>query len=390
MRRFTFSTCLLGMLIFNPAARLWADELVPQPPARPDWPVYRPTVSGPSVSPSYRALEGLAGTWDTQISGGSAEALGQPASIGRITRQWVVDHKFLNERGRAHEAFITFDIWQSRFRAWYFHANGHVWQLSGPWTGTTDTLSLSAELDHNQSLTRTFQLLDDKRQECTVTWTDEHERSVVYGTLSYVRCEPMPQFLKSLPTLETIRYFHRWILPGIEPYDAETAGTAETPGTIRAASGRTLPSPPAEMKIFANEVGNWRLEGSVTTGEKTTKLKGTTVVQWNLDGQFLQSTTTIPERKGDTIYIAGFDTAARTYRCWYFDADTVLREPAVGSWDEKEQTMTWTYQLTSEFVMVSKKHWLNRDKAKLHGVCSRKDGSVYYTQDGTLTRQKEK
>ena len=341
MSRFTFTTCVLGMLLSGGTARLGADEPAPLP----------------QVSPPCRVLEGLVGTWDTQITTGSVEVSGKSTSLGRVTRKWVADHKYIHERGSEHEAFITFDAQQSMYRAWYFHANGHVWQLTGRWTGNTDRFSLSAELDQNQALTRNFQLCDDKRHECAITWTDEDGRTGVYSVVKFTRCEPVSK---------------------------------ESPGTKEATRVATKLPPPTEMKVFTNEVGKWDLEGSIISGEKTNKVSGSSVVQWTLDGQFAQSTTTIQGRKGETIYVAGFDAAAKTYRCWYFDAEHVLSEPAVGTWDEKEQAMTWKYQLTSDLVMVSKKQWLNPDAAKLHGVCSRGNGSVYYTQDGTITRQKGK
>ena len=46
--------------------------------------------------------------------------------------------------------------------------------------------------------------------------------------------------------------------------------------------------------------------------------------EWILGGQFLQTTYTIQGREGESIDIAGFDAATKTYRCWHFDADCRL------------------------------------------------------------------
>lgn len=331
---------LLGLLILGPAAMVLADEIVPQRP----------------ISPQSRVLEGLVGTWDTQVSGGSEELSANPVSLGCTTREWVVDHHVLHERGSEHEAFITFDRWQNGYRAWYFHSNGHVWEMTGRWTGSTDRLALSAELDENQTLTRNFQLLGDKHQECTITWTDEDGRIGVYGMFNFTRCDP----------ILTDK-------PGKNP------NTVSPPKT----------SPPAEMKIFERSVGKWALEATMTSGGKTTKATVSNVVQWILGGQFLLSKSTIEGRIGETINVTGFDAATKTYRGWYFDADNTASEPAVGTWDEKQNTMTWKYRIRGDLVLVNQKHWINRDTSKIHGVCSRQDGSVYWTQDGTFTRQKD-
>ncbi len=341
MSRSVLTNCVLGLLLFGPAARLWADQLVPQRP----------------VSPQCMVLEGLIGTWDAQLSGGSAEAFDKPISIGRVTRQWVADHKFVQERGREHEAFITFDPRQNMYREWCFHSNGHVWELTGRWTGNTDRVSLSAELDQNQSITRNFQLQGNKNHECTVTWTDENGRIGLYGTLSFTRCDP-----------------------------ASTEGSGKKPKP----AAEPKPSPPAELKIFDDRIGKWTLEAATTSDEKTTKITGSSVVQWILGGQFMQTKETTSGREGESIGIAGFDQATKTYRCWYFDANGAARGPVTGAWDEKERTMTWKDQLSADLLIVSKKQWINRDTAKIHVVCSRRNGTVTSTMDGTITRQEDK
>ena len=337
MRPAVLTNCVLGLMILGPAVRGWADEIVPPRP----------------VSPQDRILDGLVGTWDGQISGGSAESVGKPAPSGRITRQWVADRHFVQERGRDHLAFLTFDTRQGMYRAWYFHANGHVWELSGRWTGSSDRLSVSAELDENQSLTRNFQILDQKHHECTVTWTDEDGRTGIYGTFNYTRCNP----------------------------------GKKSSGQKSAAVSKPKSPPPPEMKIFADELGKWALQWSVTSGEKTNKVSGSSVVQSILGGQFLQTTATVQGRPGENFSIVGFDAATKTYRFWFFEADGAPLGPAAGTWDEKQRTMTWECQLAGNVVMSSKKQWLNRDTAKVHRVCSQRNGSVYSTMDGTMTRQ---
>ena len=341
MSRSTLITCVFSLLIFDIAARLSADVPAPQRP----------------VLPQYRVLEGLVGTWDAQSSGGSAEDAGKPAPIGRITRRWVANHKFVQERGGQHEAFLTFEAPQNMYRAWYFHSNGHVWELTGRWMGMNDRFSVTAELDQNQSLTRNFQILNDKSHECTVTWTDENGRIGTYGTLHYTRSDPAPK---------------------------------EAPGNKSTTASQPQASPPPEMKILEREVGKWAIDGSLTSGEKTTKLTGSSVVQGIFGGQFVESTTTLQGREGESICIRSFDAATKSYRGWYFNPDAIPIQPSAGTWDEKEQTMTWKEQLTADIVSVSKKQWVNGDTAKIHVVCTRRDGSVYFSQDGTITRQKDK
>ena len=115
MSRFTLTTCLSGLLALSPAVEVLAADVVPTRP----------------VSAQSRVLERLVGTWDTQISGGSADAFSKPTAIGRITRQWVADRKFVEETAGDHEAFFTYDTSLRTYRAWYFHSNGHVWELTG-------------------------------------------------------------------------------------------------------------------------------------------------------------------------------------------------------------------------------------------------------------------
>ena len=269
----------------------------------------------------------------------------------------MANHKFVQELGREHEAFITYDPSQGTYRAWYFHSNGHVWELSGRWTGRIDALSLSAELDQNQSLTRQFHFQNDKNHECTVTWTDENGRVGIYGTLNFTRCDP-----------------------------AATEDSGKNPKTV----AKPKSPPPVEMKIFDNEVGKWAFEASMTSGEKTTKVNGSYIVESILGGQFVQTKSTIQGKEGESISIAGFDAATKSYRCWHFDDGAIPSGPAAGTWDEKERTMSWTDQRTAEILIVTKKLWINRDTIKFHAVSSRQNGAVDSTLDGTLTRQKGK
>jgi hypothetical protein len=340
MSRFSLTNCLLGLLILSPAVTGLAADVVPPRP----------------VSLQTRLLERLVGTWDTQISGGSADAFSQPTSIGRITRQWVVDHKFVQELGGEHEALLTYDAAHGAYHAWYFHSNGNVWEFTGRWMGTA-RLTLAAALDQNQTLTRQFVLLNDNNHQCNVLWTDEDGRTGIYGTLNFTRCDPAA--------------------PENSTKDPKTAAKPKSP-------------PPAEMKVFADEIGKWTMEATTTVGEKTTKVTGSSVVQSILGGQFLQSTTTIQGRPGESIDIIGFDAATKTYRCWPFDPNSVLSQPVTGTWDQKERTMAWKDSRAADLVTVSKKQWISRDEAKIHAVSSKPGGAVESTLDGTLTRQKDK
>lgn len=352
MSRFMLITCLLGLLALGPTVEVLAADIVPVRP----------------VSAQSRVLERLVGTWDTQISGGSANVFSKPTAIGRITRQWVADHKYVEESAGDHEAFFTYDTSLRTYRAWYFHSNGHVWELTGRATArfgvvgvrttvaSVGAFSLSATLDDNQSLTRQFQFLDDKNHQCTIMWTDENGRTGIYGTLTFTRCDPAA------------------------PQDAgKNPKPAKPPAP-----------PPVEIKIFADDVGKWALEATTTSGDKTTKASGSCLDQWILGGQFLKTTTTIQGREGENIDITGFDAATKTYRCWHFDTDAVSSGPASGTWDEKERTISWNDQRAPELVVASKKQWINHDTAKIHAVTSRIAGVVESTTDSTLTRQKDK
>ena len=103
----------------------------------------------------------------------------------------MANHKFVQERGAEHEAYITFDPPQNTYRAWYFHSNGHVWEMAGRWNGNmNDMLLLSAELDQNQSFNAISRYSNEKSHECTVAWTDEDGRIGIYGVSHFTRCDP--------------------------------------------------------------------------------------------------------------------------------------------------------------------------------------------------------
>jgi hypothetical protein len=229
--------------------------------------------------------------------------------------------------------------------------------MTGPWTGRPDILSLVAQLDGNQTIARYYQLMGDKNHQCSIGWTDEDGRTGVYGTLSFTRCDP-----------------------------AAMAKPGKKPDAV--ASPKL--SPPAEMKIFENGIRKWAADGTATSGEKTTKISGSSTVQWILGGQFVQSKFVAQGGKDESIWVAGFDAATKTYRCWQFDSNGVSTGPATGTWDEKERTMTWKLELPGDVVMVTKKQWINRDMAKTHEVYSQSDGTVERTADGTITRLKNK
>jgi hypothetical protein len=334
-------TVLLGLSVLSSSARGGIGQVAAQPAAQPQ----------------SRVLESLAGTWDAQLSGGSDETFGKSTAIGRVTRQWVANHKYLHEQGSGYEAFLMFDPQQGMYRAWYFHANGHVWAMAGRWNGNTNAISLSTELDENRSFSRHFQILGGKSHQCSVTWTDEDGRLGVYGVLTFNLCD---------------------------------APTTKDSGNSPAAVASPKNPPPAEMKIFADEIGKWTIEGTSTIGEKTTKIAASSVAQWILGGQFLQTTTTVAGQEGTSIYITGYDPAKKQYRCWYIVAGNPLGEPAAGQWDEKGRTMTWKHQMPGDLVMLKTKQWLDHDTAKTHVVYSRQSGTVETTMDGTVKRQKDK
>jgi hypothetical protein len=339
MRRFSLKACWLGILCMGSVSGSAAEEIVPQRP----------------VLPQCRVLESLIGTWNGQVSGGTSEIFDKPTSIGRVTRQWLAGHRFVNEQGPDHEAFITFDSQQNIYRAWYFHRNGHVWEFSGRWTGNTDRLSLYAEMDENQSMSRSFQVFGDKSHECDITWTDDSGHTGVYGIFNFTRCQPQ---------------------------QTEKENTVAKPAMVM--DGEL----PPELKVFANDIGKWTFDGSSTTGEETTKISGTRTVRWILGGHFIKATVIQKGRDGEGITVAGFDVATKAFRSWTFDPQNSTGEPAIGSWDEKERSMTWKAQFPGEFSMVCKKQWVNSDTAKSHFVVTRSNGAVSSTQDGTQIRQK--
>jgi hypothetical protein len=343
MNRFSLAGIALPLIAAATVTRLWAAA----PAAAPQRP----------IALQSRVLESLIGTWDVQVSGGTSENFEKPLPAGRVERRWVAHNKYVREQSDDHQAFITYDPQQNMYRAWYFHRNGHVWQMSGRFTHNFRRLALTTELDLHQSMSRIYQVLDDKNQECSITWTDENGRTGVYGVFKFKQ----------------------------SPVEAKTTA-GKKPG-----AADVKVSPPPELGIFDREIGKWTFESKVTADEKTTKVAGSSEVRWILGGRFEEIRATVDGREGESIYLVGFDAATKSYRRWSFEPEGIMSEPEAGAWDEKQRTMTWTTQKTPfDLTLISKRQWIDDDTVKMRNDSSTSGGTDTTTLEGTSKRQKGK
>lgn len=153
------------------------------------------------------------------------------------------------------------------------------------------------------------------------------------------------------------------------------------------------PAPADELRVLEDMIGTWDEVVTVKATEWTPNAHTRTSVTkrfWSLDGKFMRSDGTWQPAKVEFLYLIAYDTAARVYRCWYFDSSGEMpREPITGTWDDKSRTVTWTVTDAAGNQTVSKHKLIDKDRHDWTMVVTNRDRKVVLEFSAKCTRRRE-
>ncbi len=117
------------------------------------------------MSPEQKVLDKLIGTWEYEetTKPGPGIPSGQNEQ-GTITRQWVLNGRFVEEKGGSkdsqHIILWTYNTEKKAYEGWMFHSSGTTMKWLGQWDEAKKSFTWKAERDGAMA-TIPFRFLDD-------------------------------------------------------------------------------------------------------------------------------------------------------------------------------------------------------------------------------------
>ncbi len=117
------------------------------------------------MSPEQKVLDKLIGIWEWEetTKPGPGAPSGQKEQ-GTITRQWVLNGRFVEEKGGSKESqriiLWSYDAQKKAYRGWHFQSSGDTIDWVGQWDEAKKTFTWKLERD-GITATIPFRFLDD-------------------------------------------------------------------------------------------------------------------------------------------------------------------------------------------------------------------------------------
>jgi hypothetical protein len=105
----------------------------------------------PAKPAELKALEALAGSWDTQATFKDVESKKDTRTTGTIKCEWTVDGRVLQGKGSdslptEFMGLWTFDGTKHVYRTWFFNSRGDIVEWSGKWDDTAKSFLFKQDL----------------------------------------------------------------------------------------------------------------------------------------------------------------------------------------------------------------------------------------------------
>lgn len=109
-------------------------------------------IHAPEETPEAKVLGQWVGTWKTEFVSKPAEwNPKEVTSTGRITCQWILGGKFVEESGSSlgegteHRVMWGYDPQRKTYRYWFFDSHGNITESQGTWDAMTNTMTSKSE-----------------------------------------------------------------------------------------------------------------------------------------------------------------------------------------------------------------------------------------------------
>jgi hypothetical protein len=94
---------------------------------------------------------------------------------GVLTREWVLDGRFLQEKGKHSNGdsivMFSFDVEKKAYRSWFFHSDGNTTETQGQWDESTQTFTFTSDLNGLKN-TSTIKFIDADNHKWTAVVKD--------------------------------------------------------------------------------------------------------------------------------------------------------------------------------------------------------------------------
>jgi hypothetical protein len=152
------------------------------------------------------------------------------------------------------------------------------------------------------------------------------------------------------------------------------------------------PPPSQELKVFEPLVGSWTFAATNKLGVGATAVyesQGVAEAKWVHNGHFLQleGSSQTPRGRFSWTELLGYDQRLRQYRRFVFSSEGIIAT-SVGSWDDKERTMTRTATGLPENWSGEVTTRLGDDRVEVALRVTNERGEV--TRESTMTMERKK
>jgi hypothetical protein len=129
-----------------------------------------------SRPPELKVLERLVGTWNSEsVSRVSEWTPAEARAKGFLTREWVLDGQFLQEKGKHSNGdsivMFSYDVQKKMYRSWFFTSDGNTTETQGLWDESAKILTFSSDLNGLKN-TSTIKFIDEDTHQWTAVVKD--------------------------------------------------------------------------------------------------------------------------------------------------------------------------------------------------------------------------
>lgn len=138
--------------------------------------IFSATEPAKSRPPELKVFERLVGTWNSDSVSRVAEwTPAEARAKGVLTREWVLDGQFLQEKGKHSNGdsivMFSFDVKKKMYHSWFFYSNGNTTETYGQWDERTQTLTFTSDLNGLKN-TSTIKIIDEDTHQWTAVVKD--------------------------------------------------------------------------------------------------------------------------------------------------------------------------------------------------------------------------
>jgi len=299
-------------------------------------------------------LPAMVGHWQVETT--HKVINGAPVGLqtaGKAHIELVAGKRFLRIRAQAgpddanfltnYAQMFSFDPKTSDFRNTHFDASGAVMgPTTSRWDSRTHTLTGVSQPDASGTFIKNTRFIDANTLEWEAIVRDKNSKTI---------------------------------------FDTYTKMT-RIAGPAKINEEAMLAPPPAQMAVLHKFVGDWQTDGATKLPEPE-PFKSRSTTTKILGGRMLEMREIVLPTQQENYVLMTYDVAQQCYRFWQFGASGYTNDFR-GSWDAKNERLTWTWTEADMSKGVAVMQWRGPDRYEDHIQVT---GNVVLDQQLTTTRQ---